>query len=97
MVKYKEYFAKMCSENQALFADFKRLHDLYKTDKKKYQIEFNEMGETVRRTIEDWDRRLCGRMERGKNGTYSASLSEKFWGEVRVLFPLIDFVGAVIR
>lgn len=41
-------------------------------------------------------RRLCGRMEQGANAAYSARLSEKFWGEVKLRFPLIDFVGATI-
>ena len=60
------------------------------------QVIFNEQGVAVRHIIEDWDRKLCGRMERGANATYSQRLSEKFWGEVRLRFPMIDFVGATI-
>lgn len=96
MVKYKEYFAKMCQENKKLFDEFQFIHDLYKANKKANQVVFNEQGVAVRRIIEDWDAKLCGRMERGSNATYSARLSEKFWGEVRLRFPLIDFVGATI-
>ncbi len=96
MIKFKEYFKKMCAENQAVFDDFQFIHDLYKANKKGNQVVFNEQGLVVRRIIEDWDRKLCSQMEKGKNSTYSARLSEKFWGEVPVKFPLIDFVGATI-
>ncbi len=97
MVKYKEYFAKMCAENKHLFDEFLFIHNLYKDNKKANQVVFNEQGAMVRHIIEDWDRKLCGRMERGVNAGYSANLSEKFWGEVRKLFPMIDFVGATIK
>ncbi|MBP9702885.1 hypothetical protein KBD69_04310 [Candidatus Woesebacteria bacterium] len=97
MVKYKEYFKKMCEENKKVFDDFLFIHNLYKENKKANQVIFNEQGMAVRRIIEDWDRRLCNTMEKGNNATYSARLSEKFWGEVRTLFPLIDFVGALIK
>lgn len=96
MVKFKQYYQKMCQENQALFDQFQFIHDLYKQDRRANQVIFNEQGKAVRQIIEDWDRRLCGRMERGQNATYSARLSEKFWGEVRARFPMIDFVGATI-
>lgn len=96
MVKYKEYYKQMCEENKKLFDEFQFIHDLYKGNKKANQVIFNEQGLVVRRIIEDWDRKLCGRMERGANATYSQKLSEKFWGEVRLRFPMIDFVGATI-
>lgn len=97
MVKYKEYFKRMCDENKKVFDDFLFIHNLYKENKKANQVIFNEQGVAVRKIIEDWDRRLCNTMEKGNNATYSARLSEKFWGEVRTIFPLIDFVGATIR
>ncbi|GAB4027866.1 MAG: hypothetical protein Fur0011_6850 [Candidatus Microgenomates bacterium] len=97
MVKYKEYFKRMYEENKKVFDEFLFIHDLYKENKKANQVIFNEHGVVVRRIIEDWDRRLCNTMEKGNNATYSARLSEKFWGEVRSHFPLIDFVGATIR
>ena len=97
MVKYKEYFSKMRDENKKLFAEFLGIHNLYKSDKFKYQTEFNTKGLEVRKIVEDWDRRLCGHMEAGKNAAYSARLSEKFWAEVKTIFPLIDFVGVTIK
>lgn len=96
MIKFKEYFQKMCLENKAVFDEFQFIHDLYQANRKANQVVFNEQGVAVRKIIEEWDRKLCGRMERGANATYSARLSEKFWGEVRLRFPLIDFVGATI-
>ncbi|MFH2085778.1 MAG: hypothetical protein ABII21_03275 [bacterium] len=97
MIKFKEYFKKMCDENKVVFDEFQFIHNLYKGNRKANQVIFNEQGAVVRRIIEDWDRKLCGRMERGKNATYSTRLSEKFWGEIRARFPMIDFVGAVIK
>lgn len=97
MIKYKEYFAKMCDENKDLFTEFKKIHDLYSKNKFAHQKSFNEVGLAVRKIIEEWDSRLCGHMEAGKNANYSARLSEKFWDEVRKLFPLIDFVGVTVR
>lgn len=97
MVKYKEYFKRMCEENKKVFDEFLFIHNLYKENKKANQVIFNEQGVVVRKIIEDWDRRLCNTMEKGNNATYSARLSEKFWGEVRTIFPLIDFVGASIK
>jgi len=97
MVKYKDYFTKMCEENKQLFDEFQFIHDLYQNNRKANQVVFNEKGSAVRHVIEDWDRKLCGRMERGANASYSARLSEKFWGLVKTRFPMIDFVGAIIK
>jgi hypothetical protein len=87
----------MCEENKKVFDEFLFIHNLYKENKKANQVIFNEQGLVVRRIIEEWDRRLCNTMEKGNNATYSQKLSEKFWGEVRTIFPLIDFVGATIK
>lgn len=97
MIKYKEYFKEMCGQNKKLFDEFLFIHNLYKDNKKANQVVFNELGLQVRHVVEDWDRRLCGRMERGSNASYSAKLSEKFWGEVKKIFPLIDFVGVTYK
>lgn len=87
----------MCTENKEQFRVFKAVHDAYAKNKIGNQDEFNSKGVEIRKMIEDWDHRLCSHMENGKNATYSARLSEKFWGEVRTLFPLIDFVGVTVR
>jgi hypothetical protein len=97
MIKYKDYFQKMCVANKDALDNFQFIHDLYQENRKANQVIFNEQGLVIRKIVEDWDRKLCGRMERGQNATYSARLSEKFWGLVRARFPLIDFVGAIIH
>lgn len=97
MVKYREYFDKMCQENKPLFDEFLFIHNLYEKNKKANQVVFNELGAKVRRVVESWDKKLCGRMERGSHASYSKNLSDKFWGEVRKLFPLIDYVGVIYK
>jgi len=96
MVKYKEYFLRMCQENKQEFAKFQTVHHAYALDKATHQDEYNSRGAAIVGIIRDWESRLCSTMEKGKNSTYSARLSEKFWDEVRKLFPLIDFVGVKI-
>lgn len=93
MTKYKQYFQEMLSGNQVVFTDFKKIHDQFATDRMKYQTEFNRQGEAVMEIMHDWEKRLCARMEGGKNGVYSANLSEKFKDEIRKVYPKIDLVG----
>lgn len=93
MTKYKQYFTEMISSNQAVFDEFKKIHDLFGKDRMKYQDEFNRQGEVIMDIIHDWEKRLCARMEGGKNGVYSAKLSEKFKDEIKNIYPLIDLVG----
>lgn len=87
----------MCEENQEEFEIFKVLHDKYRLDKKTHQEKFNQAGEKIVKTIRKWEDNLCSTMEKGKNNAYSTRLAEKFWTEVRALFPLIDFVGVKIE
>ena len=47
MTKYKQYFQQMLEANQAVFADFKKVHDLFAADQKTHQAEFNEKGEII--------------------------------------------------
>jgi hypothetical protein len=83
----------MFKENQTLFDEFTKIHDLYKTDDSKYQKEFNQIGEKVTEVIREWERRLCQYSEKGNNAVYSKNLSEKFWAEIRSVFTHIDLVG----
>ena len=93
MTKYKQYFQQMLEANQAVFTDFKKVHDLFAADQKTNEAEFNEKGEIVMEIIRDWEKRLCSRMEGGKNGVYAAGLSEKFRAEIKQVYPKIDLVG----
>lgn len=96
-IKYKAYFKQMLEENADLFGRFKGIHELYSKDKKTHQAIFNDEGKVIVEIVRQWEKRLCGHMEKGNNGVYSARLAEKFWAEVRSLFPLIDFVGAEVK
>ena len=93
MTKYKQYFQQMLEANQIVFANFKKVHDLFTADQKTNQAKFNEKGEIIMEIIRDWEKRLCSRMEGGKNGVYSANLSEKFRDEIKKIFPKIDLIG----
>ena len=64
MTKYKQYFQEMIAKNQDLFADFKKIHDLFAADRLKYQDQYNTQGAVVNEVIREWEKRLCLRMER---------------------------------
>lgn len=93
MTKYKQYFKEMVSGNQEVFDQFKKIHDQFALDRMKHQDEFNRQGEAIMDIVRDWEKRLCSRMEGGKNGVYSANLSEKFKDEIRKVYPKIDLIG----
>jgi len=94
-VKYKQYFQLMCEQNEALFAEFTKIHKQFLANPDVNRIDFNTVGKQVTEVARDWDRRLCSAMGRGQFSQYSQNLSEKFWGEVRKIFPLIDQVGVI--
>lgn len=94
--KFKQYFEKMWEENKELFLHFKITHDEYvKTRQNKDN--FDQEGKLVMEILKDWESRLCGHMEKGKNGTFSANLADKFWVEVKKYYPFIDLVGVKIK
>jgi len=93
MTKYKQYFQEMVTKNQEIFDDFKKVHDSFARDRLRYQNEFNSKGEIVNEIIQEYEKRLCSRMEGGQNATYSANLAEKFRAEIKKTLPLIDLIG----
>ena len=93
MSKYKEYFTDMINNHKELFEEFKKIHDEYAKDEKKWQNEFNEKGQEILHLIRRYENMLCGKSEAGKYGKFSSKLAEKFWEEIRLHFPKIDFVG----
>jgi sugar-specific transcriptional regulator TrmB len=97
MTKYKQYYQNMMEQEKQKFAEFKKIHDKFELDKDKNREEFNQVGQKVVDVIRDWDRRLCSAMGRGVFSKYSEQLSDKFWGEVRKEFKLIDLVGVKTR
>ena len=97
MPKFRDYFNQMFKQNQELFFRFKLLNDDYGKDRQKYKAEFDEVGKQVVIIIKDWEKRLCGHMEKGENAAFSAKLADKFWEEVRTYFPYVDLVGVQIK
>jgi len=96
MPKFRDYFRQMMDENQEMFANFAQVHTKYQQDKQQWQEEFNKQGEKVVEVVREWEGRLCGHQEKGDKAVFSANLAEKFWGEVKAFFPLIDFVGVEV-
>lgn len=95
--KYKEYYDKMISENKDLFNEFTRSHFEYSIDQNKNQEEFNRIGAKVQDIIHEWENRLCKTSEGAGFGSYTTNLAEKFQGEIKSHFPLIDHVGIVVN
>lgn len=96
MPKYRDVFRQMLKDHETEFEAFAKLHEKYQKDSQAHQASFNQKGEDIKKIIHHYERILCGKTERGKHAKYSSNLSEKFWGEVRDKFPLIDFVGVTI-
>lgn len=84
----------MLEYNEALFDSFKKVHDEYATDPSLAKEAFNTQGEKVLRVIRRYEDELCGKSEGGRYGKFSTNLSQKFWDEVRINFPKIDYIGA---
>lgn len=95
MAKYNQVIKEMLEYNHDLFVSFKHLHQKYTEDPQTFQEEFNTEGEKVLRVIRRYENILCGKSESGKYGKFSTSLSEKYWQEIRTLFPKIDSIGVL--
>lgn len=96
MPRYRDEFRKIINANPEIFEEFAKIHDLYSKDAKSHQNEFNRIGGQVVTLIEEAERHLCGKTERGQYAKYSSNLSDKFRNEVKAFFPLIDFVGVKV-
>lgn len=97
MREYQKIVAKMVDEHKELFENFMDIHNEYAMNPHQGQKLFNQYGGEVVEIIRDYERKLCANMATGKYGQFSAKLSEKFWVEVRKIFPKIDFVGVKIE
>lgn len=93
MRAYQETFQKMLTENKELFDTFQSVHDAYILNPEANKVKFNELGREVTDLIREYERRLCAQMGKGQYSKFTQNLSEKFWSEVRKVFPKIDFVG----
>lgn len=83
----------MTDENKELFDTFRAVHDAFVLNPDANKARFNEIGSEVMDIIRSYERILCGKTESGQYGKFSANLSQKFWDEVRKVYPKIDFVG----
>ncbi len=97
MSKYKQAVDEMVAANKELFDNFKEIHDEYALNPGAWQKLLNQYGAEVVEIIRDYERKLCINMGTGKYGQFSQNLSQKFWDEVRKIFPKIDFVGVKIQ
>jgi hypothetical protein len=96
MTKHQKIFKQMLKENEALFADFERVHARYDLDPKTWQDKFNQVGQAVMELVKKYEDDLCRHSEKGQYANFSANLAEKFWELVRRKYPRIDFVGVKI-
>ncbi len=93
MVKYKQQVQDMLEVHSEIFKEFKKIHDAYALDPKKWQNVFNEKGREIIPILARWENNLCAKSESGKYGKFSSTLADKFREEIKVHFPQIDFIG----
>lgn len=93
MRAYQESFQKMLEDQKELFDQFTQIHDAYVLNPDANKAKFNELGREVTDVIREYERRLCAQMGKGMYSKFTQNLSEKFWGEVRKIYPKIDYVG----
>lgn len=95
MTKYKEYVQRMFEAEKELFSNFKKLHDEYALNPSLYQDKFNKEGERVLQVIRHWENKLCMQSEKAGYASFTTSLSEKFYLEVKKSIPEIDNIGLI--
>jgi hypothetical protein len=88
--KYKKMFEEMLQSNKQLFADYNELLAKYDSDNTRYAQELSEMQRKLLRIIKNTENGLCARTENTGRGNYSTALADKFWNEVRTLFPRVE-------
>lgn len=96
MAKYKKQIQEMLEIHKNVFDDFKIIHDKYALDPKQWQNQYNETGMKVLPILQRWENNLCNKSEGGRYGKFSSKLADKFWEEIRLIFPKIDFIGMEI-
>jgi hypothetical protein len=96
MTKFREYYDLMLQKNEALFKEFREIHNQYTLNPKKHQDKFNEIGADIQDVITEYENRLCHHSEKGVYAKYSHTLSDKFWELIRSEFPKIDDIGVEI-
>lgn len=97
MTKYKEFFERMLIENKAAFDEFRLVHEEYGMDEESNQDKFNKIGAEILKIVNEWENKLCAHSEKAGYASYTGGLSEKFRGELKLAFPLIDHVGIISK
>src|SRR3989344_4998605 len=95
--KYKEYYDRMIQVNQSVFDVFNKLYNEYIKDQDRLQERYNSEGKKVLEIIREWENKLCSQTEKAGFGNYATNLSEKFMSEVRKTYPLIDYIGVIVK
>jgi hypothetical protein len=95
MTEYQKTFQAMIEQNKELFDTFQLVHDAYVLNPEVNKAKFNENGREVTDVIREYERKLCAQMGKGQYSKFTQNLSEKFWAEVRHVFPKIDFIGVL--
>ena len=93
MTKTQHYYDLMLKQNGPLFEQFKKVHELYSTDPKSNQEEFNKVGYQVQDIIRRFENMLCSKSEGSGYGKYSSNLADKFHELIKKEFPKIDCIG----
>ena len=93
MTKYKKQVQEMLEAHKDVFDSFRELHAMYADDPKTWQAEYNEKGKPVMILLQRYVNNLCAKSESTKYGKFSDQLADKFWGEIRIIFPKIDYIG----
>jgi hypothetical protein len=96
MTLYKKLIQEMYRAHEAEMKAFDKLHALYQSDQKQYQPTYNDQGAKIKEVMLAYEKQLCGKSERSGMGVYSSKLADKFWAEIKIRYPLIDFVGVRI-
>lgn len=93
MTKYQKIYQEMISKYKQEFESFKTLHDNFVSNPNAYREQFNLEGEKILEIIREHESLLTKHSDNSGYGKFSSNLSEKFWNEVKKVYPKIDFIG----
>lgn len=96
MPKFAQLYNTMVKDHQAVFNEFREIHELFKLDRNAHRAAFNTKGKEIMEILREYEDRLCQGMERGQFGVFSDKVSEKFWQRVKKDFSHIEMVGVEI-
>ena len=83
----------MFQANQEKMMRFMVINQDYANNKEKHKKEFDTLGKEIQEIISAWQEKLCHTMEKGKYGTYSTKIADKFIEEAVKYFPYYHEIG----